>query len=127
MINEVIKNIIKKPLGYDVFAGLIWMFIFLHFYYSIPSYGWGKSILGFATTAAIVFIVYMVAYKYRSISLGVSFISAALALDFFYGVQDGHAMRSYVFNFLGSREAVINFASFGLASIWVFSGTSFVK
>lgn len=119
---EALGTRIKESLGEDIFPGLMGMFLFLHFYYGVPAHGWEKSGLGAAAMLAGTFILSIVAFKIGNGSRSaMALITAALALDFFYRGQLGKGTEHLVFEYLWNGPAAVNFASFGLASVWLFS------
>lgn len=112
----------KEALGGDLYPGLMGLFLFLHFYYGVPVHGWEKVGVGLAAVLAGTFILSLIAYKlgngFRS---AVALITAALALDFFYRGQLGKGAEHLLFEYLWNGPAAVNFASFGLSSVWLFS------
>ena len=112
----------KEALGGDLYAGLFGLFLFLHFYYGVPLHGWEKAGIGLAAILAGTFILSVIALKlgngFRS---ALALITAALALDFFYRGQLRAGAEHLVFEYLWNGPAAVNFASFGLSSVWLFS------
>jgi len=112
----------KETLGGNLYPGLMGMFLFLHFYYGVPMHGWEKVGVGIVAVLACTLILSLIAFKlgngFRSAS---ALISAALALDFFYRGQLGKGTEHLLFEYLWNGPAAINFASFGLSSVWLLS------
>jgi hypothetical protein len=113
---------VKESLGSDAYAGLMGMFLFLHFYYAVPVYGWQRALSGIVVAVVSIFFLSFIAFwAGNGLRAAMALIAAALALDFFYRGQVGRGGEQFVFEYLTNGPAVINFASFGLASTWLFS------
>lgn len=112
----------KESLGDDLYPGLMGLFLFLHFYYGVPLHGWKNVGMGLAAVLAGTVVLSLAAFKlgngFRS---ALALITAALALDFFYRGQLGKGAEHLAFAYLWNGPAAVNFASFGLASVWLFS------
>ncbi len=119
---ETIAGTFKEKFGTDLNTGLLGMFVFLHFYYGVPTEGWEKSGVGFTAVLGGTFILSLIGYMagngFRST---LTLIAAALALDFFYRGQLGRGAEHVVFEYLWNGPAAVNFASFGASSVWFFS------
>lgn len=113
---------IKEALGQDIYVGLLSMFVFLHFYYGVPSAGWTKSILGFCAVLMGTFILSVIGYwlgnGFRS---AIALISSALTIDFFFRSPLTVSPWTVEFEYLWNGPAVVSFASFGFAAAWIFS------
>lgn len=120
MLGELGKKITEAA-GKDIYPGLMGMFMFLHFYYAIPEYGWVQSGKGAAaiivSTLAISFIAFFIGNGFR---VAAGLIATALALDFFYQAQNT-SVEHLLFNYLLNGPAAINYASFGFVAAWIFS------
>lgn len=118
----IIGKDVNRFLGPDIIPGLAGMFLFLHFYYGVPGYGWVKMAAGAALISALVFVLSFSSAKagngFRSAS---ALILAALSLDFFYRGHLDHGASHMVFDWLTTGPAALNFASFAFGSVWMFS------
>jgi hypothetical protein len=122
MFEKALADKLKAALGEDTYPGLMGMFLFLHFYYSVPIHGLQRAGLGLAAVVSGVFFLSFIAFKLGNrIRSAIAFTLAALAVDFFYRGVVGQSATTLVFEYLSNGSAVVNFASFGFASAWMFS------
>lgn len=113
---------IKTSLGTDLNTGLLGMFLFLHFYYGLAAHSWADVGRGAGVTVFTTFLlVTMVAMQGgRGLKATLALIMTALAIDFFSRGQLSQP-ATLAFDYLGNGPAVVNFASFGFAAVWLYS------
>lgn len=121
---DVIAEKIKNSFGKDLHAGLMGMFLILHFYYAIPAAGWLQSVAGIAAVIVSVVIASVISFWAGNAVRSVfTLVFLALSLDFFYHGQavNSGEFKHFLFEYLWNGPAVVNFASFGLATVWMHS------
>lgn len=113
---------IKNSLGADLNGGLLGMFLFLHFYYGLTSHGWEEVGRGaIAVISGTFMLVMLVVVKGgKGLKATLALIMTALAVDYLFRGQLSQP-TTFMFEYPGSGPAVINFASFGFAAVWLFS------
>ncbi|HBO9387074.1 TPA: hypothetical protein L5D75_006394 [Pseudomonas aeruginosa] len=116
-----IGDSIRTALGGDVLPGLMGMFLFLHFYYGVPTHGWAVTGVGLAVifTAGVALVSISLAAG-NGFRAAAALTMTALALDFFFRGQLAQP-ATLVFSFLNNGPAGLNFASFGLIAVVLFA------
>lgn len=97
------------------------MFLFLHFYYGVPTHGWAVTGVGLAVifTAGVALVSISLAAG-NGFRAAAALTMTALALDFFFRGQLAQP-ATLVFSFLNNGPAGLNFASFGLIAVVLFA------